>query len=60
MRTMGTLSDLTQGTLTSDEYVEKANDLYAVLERHYSLVLANKLMDGLQDKFTRQIIDAHR
>jgi len=49
---------LTQGSLTSEQYVEKANDLYAMLGYEYSLVLATKFVDRIVDDTTKIMIDA--
>ncbi|RPB26537.1 hypothetical protein L211DRAFT_847168 [Terfezia boudieri ATCC MYA-4762] len=49
---------LTQGTLTSEQYIEKASDLFAMLGNEYSVMLATKFVDGIGDMSTKVTIDA--
>ena len=58
VRPISEMSVLTQGTLTSQQYVEKAIDLFALLGDEYSLVLATKFIDGIANDALRTIIDA--
>ena len=44
---------LTQGSLTREQYVERANDLFAMLGDEYSLVLATQFVDRIVDDTTK-------
>jgi len=52
------MNTLTQGNLTSEQYVERANDLFAILGNVYSSVLSTKFVDGIVDRSTKISIDA--
>jgi len=41
--------------MTSDLYVEKANDLFATLGDEYSLMLATKFVDGITDGLSSRL-----
>jgi len=49
---------LIQGSLTSAQYVEKANDIFNVLGEEYFLVLATKFVDGIIDDNAKLTVDA--
>jgi len=57
-RAVTEMNGLVQGTMTSDQYVEKANDLFNTLGDEYSLMLASKFVDGITDDMTRIMTDA--
>ena len=52
------MHSLEQGVLSSDEYIDKSNDLFAILGEEYSMVLATKFMDGIRDPMTRVMVDS--
>ena len=52
------MHSLEQGALSSEEYIDKSNDLFAVLGEEYSMVLATKFMDGIRDPMTRVMVDS--
>ena len=52
------MHSLEQGALSSDEYIDKSNDLFVVLGEEYSMVLAIKFMDGIRDPMTRVMVDS--
>ena len=44
--------------MSSDEYIDKSNDLFSILGEEYSMVLATKFMDGIRDPTTRVMVDS--
>ena len=58
VKAVSEMNMLMQGSLTSAQYVEKANDLFNVLGEEYSLVLATKFVDGIIDDNTKLTVDA--
>ena len=46
------MHSLKQGAMSSDEYIDKFNDLFAILGEEYSMILATKFMDGICDPTT--------
>ena len=58
MRAMTEVNGLTQGDMTSEEYVTKAEELFAVLGNDYSEVLATKFLDGLSDQVLQYTVYA--
>lgn len=57
-RSISEMNTMTQGALTSEQYVEKASDLFAILGKEYSIILATKFVDGIVDDTTKIMIDA--
>ena len=57
-RAVAEMCSLNQGAMSSDEYIDKSNDLFAILGEEYSMVLATKFMDGIRDPTTRVIVDS--
>ena len=51
------MNTLSQGPLSSEKYVDKANDLFATLGEEYSMVLATKFVDGIGDNIVKYLID---
>jgi len=58
VKAVSEMNMLMQGSLTSAQYVEKANNLFNVLGEEYSLVLATKFVDGIIDDNTKLTVDA--
>ena len=44
--------------MSSDEYIDKSNDLFAILGEEYSMVLATKFMYGIRDPTARGMVDS--
>ncbi|KAF8446512.1 hypothetical protein BGX38DRAFT_1309683 [Terfezia claveryi] len=57
-RAIGEMNVLSQRNLTSEQYVEKASDIFATLGDEYSMMLATKFVDGIVDVSTKVTIDA--
>ncbi|KAF8415590.1 hypothetical protein EV426DRAFT_701275 [Tirmania nivea] len=52
------LNNLSQGALTCEKYIERANRISATLGTEYSSVLATKFVDGLVDDFVKLLINS--
>ena len=48
-RALAEMNSLTQGNITSEEYLEKAKELYAVLGDEHALSLVTQFVDGIND-----------
>lgn len=51
------MNSLTQGDMTTEEYVEKANELYDTLGEEYALALSTKFVDGINDRAVQVHVD---
>ena len=51
------MDGLTQGHMTSDEYIEKANELYDTLGEEYALTLSTRFVDGINDRAVQVHVD---
>ena len=49
MKAMAEMNNLTQDSLTSEEYLKKAKGLYATLEEEHAFTLATKFVEGIND-----------
>ena len=57
-RALAEMDALTQGDLTSEEYIERANDLFAILGEDQSRALATKFMDRIKDSGVQVTVDS--
>ena len=53
------MGELRQGDLTSREYAEEAERLFAALGDDNSLILASKFLQGLRDPMLKYVMDGH-
>ena len=59
LRAWAEMGELKQGELTSKEYAEKAEGLFAALGDEHSVMLANKFLQGLRDPMLKYVMDGH-
>ena len=59
LQAVADMGELRQGDLTSREYAEKAEGLFAALGDDYSLILASKFLQGLWDPMLKYVMDGH-
>ena len=57
VKAMAELNGLAQGSLTSDEYIKKANSLYATLGEEHAFTLATKFVEGINDRAVQAQVD---
>ena len=48
---------LSQGNMTTEEYMEKANELYTVLGEDHAISLATRFVDGINDRTVQIQVD---
>ena len=51
------MDGLHQGNMTSDEYIEKANELYDTLGEEYALTLSTRFVDGIDNRAVQVHVD---
>ena len=54
---MAEWNGLTQGSLTSDEYIKKAKVLYVTLREEHAFTLATKFVEGINDRAVQVQVD---
>ena len=54
---MAEMNGLTQGSLTSDEYIKKAKGLYVTLGEENTFMLATKFVEGINDRAVQVQVD---
>ena len=54
---MAEMNGLTQGSLTSDEYIKKAKVLYVTLGEEHAFTLATKFVEGINNRAVQVQVD---
>lgn len=54
---MAEMNNLTQGSLTSEEYLMKAKELYATLGEEHAFTLATRFVEGINDRAVQVQVD---
>ena len=57
VKAMAEMNNLTQGSLTSEEYLKKAKGLYTTLGEEHAFTLATKFVEGINDRAVQIQID---